>query len=279
MSHVSRRRFVINLTTIATGAVLTAACGELTATPAPTTVASKPVTTGAAAAVTAASKDGWSYEGATGVEAWGTLKAEYAVCQAGKAQSPINIPDSSKTLTDGIKPHYESTPIKVLNKGYTVEVEYEKGSYLEINGKRFDLVQFHFHTPSEHKIGDKGTAMELHLVHKSAEGVLAVLGVMMQEGVENSLLAKFWDKIPARQSEAEVEGKLNIGDILPPVASGYYTYGGSLTTPPCSEGVLWHVMKQPISLSKGQLDKYVATIGKDARPVQPLNDRPVSAGK
>jgi len=278
----SRRRFVISLTSLASSTFVLAACGEPTATTAvsstATVAATKAVTSGAISGLAMAqSKDGWSYEGSTGIEKWGDLKPEYSVCKMGQNQSPIDIPDGAKALTEGLKLQYNSTPIKIENKGYTVELAYEKGSTLEISGKTFNLLQFHFHTPGEHKLSGKVAAMEMHLVHKAADGTLAVVGVLMEEGADNSFLAKFWDKIPAKVGEAEVDGKLNVMEALPPLASGFYTYGGSLTTPPCSEGVMWNLMKQPVSVSKAQVDKFLSIIGKNARLVQPLNGRAISS--
>ncbi|MCG3210750.1 MAG: hypothetical protein FOGNACKC_04381 [Anaerolineae bacterium] len=218
----------------------------------------------------------WGYSGDIGPEFWGDLSAEYALCSTGASQSPIDIPADSATQSGEIQFNYQPTSLNsVVNNGHTIQVNYDTGSSIEVNGKTFNLAQFHFHVPSEHTEGGAPAAMEVHLVHKSDAGELAVVGIMLDEGTENPVLAQFWDQIPTEEATVALTGTVNVADILP-ADSPYYTYSGSLTTPPCSEGVNWFVMDQRGQVSQDQIDAFSAIIGPDARPTQPLNDRAIS---
>lgn len=280
----TRRKFVAGVGTLAAGAIL-AACGSSTATntvgPIATVAPTKPANTVAPAANTAASsavKAAWGYEGATGPDKWGTLDASYAVCSTGKKQSPIDIPATTGASSfKSFETSYRETPVHIENKGYTIELEYETGSTLVIDGKKYELLQFHFHSPSEHKIAGKQYGMEVHFVHKATDTDYAVIGIMFEEGAENPFLTKFWDKVPSKKGKEEFKQSINGSEVFP-TAKQYFTYDGSLTTPGCSEVVRWIVLKNPVTASKAQMDKFVSIIGKDARPVQPLNDRQVGAG-
>jgi carbonic anhydrase len=213
----------------------------------------------------------WGYSGDIGPEFWGDLSAEYALCSTGARQSPIDI-SGATPQEGGITFNYQPTNLNLLNNGHTIQVNYDAGSSIEVNGETYNLFQFHFHVPSEHTENGLPAAMELHLVHRNADDKLAVVGVMMNVGAENPVLARFWDQIPAEETEITVPGTINIAEALPGGLS-YYTYDGSLTTPPCSEGVSWFVLNERIEASQTQIDKFVSIIGNNARPVQPLNDR------
>ncbi|MBI1743482.1 carbonic anhydrase family protein [Candidatus Acetothermia bacterium] len=222
----------------------------------------------------------WGYEGKTGPDFWGSLSPDYALCSSGKAQSPINIVDSVATKQNlrDIVFHYEPTKLHLLNNGHTLELEYEEGSSIEIDGTKYGLVQLHFHAPSEHTINGRQFDMEMHLVHKSASGNLAVIGVMIRKGKENKAYEQLWNNLPAeKDKEASLNAKVNADDLLP-ANRLTYRYTGSLTTPPCSEGVSWNVLTTPIEFSQGQIDRFTEVLNRSCctfnnRPVQPLNGR------
>ncbi|MDH3325436.1 MAG: carbonic anhydrase family protein [Gammaproteobacteria bacterium] len=221
----------------------------------------------------------WEYSGAQGPGAWGDIKNEFELCGNGKNQSPINIEKTSAKVLDQIKFSYQNTPVEILNNGHTIQANYLQGSYMEVAGKRYELLQFHFHSPSEHKVKGSPVPLEMHLVHKSREGELAVVGVMFDSGRSNKLLSPIWNNMPDKANVTNRAGRgyLNATDFLPDDQS-YYFYNGSLTTPPCSEGVKWFVMQNTSTVSSSQVRKFVKVIGKNARPVQSVNSRHVRKG-
>lgn len=218
----------------------------------------------------------FGYDGKVGPEHWGDLSQEFTLCKIGKAQAPINIETKTakKAPTENIGISYSSVPLKVINNGHTIQVNYDKGSSVRVNNKEYKLLQFHFHAPSEHKIGGKAADMEVHLVHKSDDGKLLVIGRLMKNGRKNDFIQNIWDHLPATEGTEKVTElvKINAQSLLPAKKS-YINYQGSLTTPPCSEGVNWFVMKEPIELSKEQIVKFTSIFKVNARPVQPLNGR------
>ncbi len=215
----------------------------------------------------------WGYEGHAGPEHWGNLAKEFGTCNSGTQQSPVDIQQSITADLERISFHYQPAPIKVVNNGHTVQVNYSGDSSITIGGKNYNLLQFHFHSPSENKIGGKPFDMEVHLVHKNDAGELAVVGVMMQAGAANDVLAPLWEALPKEQNqERTLSAQINAADLLP-AGRQFYHFKGSLTTPPCTEGVDWFVMKDPISLSKAQVEKFVGLVGHNARPVQAANHR------
>lgn len=214
----------------------------------------------------------WAYSGEAGPEFWGDLSTTYAACKIGKHQSPIDFTNAA-TRNGNIQMNYKPTHLNLVNNGHTIQVNYDPGSYMELEGIRYDLLQFHFHAPSEHTENGAPAAMELHLVHKNtADESFAVVGLMLDIGVDNPVLAQFWDKIPTKPEAITLTDTINIADALP-VNSPYYSYVGSLTIPPCNEGIKWTVLDDRTQLSQAQVDKFMAIIGYTARPVQPLNDR------
>jgi len=218
----------------------------------------------------------WAYEGDGAPHAWGVLKEEYGTCGTGKKQSPIDI--STVTISDisEIEFHYKSTPLELINNGHTIQANYHSGSYITVSGKRYDLFQFHFHSPSEHTIGGKSYDMVAHLVHKAADGQLGVIGVLFKAGDKNKVIDKLWANLPTEsgQSNTVKNTRINALDLLP-VDLTYFNYSGSLTTPPCSEGVNWMVMATPASISAKQVKQFTDLFPLSARPVQPLNGRVV----
>ena len=222
----------------------------------------------------------WSYDGAKGPEHWGDLKSEYAACKEGTSQSPIDITNAVDADLKAIELNYSDSTLKVINNGHAIQVNYEKGSYAVIGGKKYALLQFHFHGPSENTINGEAYPLEAHLVHQAEDGQLAVIGVMFKEGKKNSLIQKIWDNIPNKTGhEIQFIGlNVNAGDLLPSDKT-YYHFSGSLTTPPCSEGVSWNVMTDPIELSSQQIARFASFYKMNARPVQPLNGRVIRVSK
>ena len=220
----------------------------------------------------------WAYEGANGPLAWGKLKPEFNVCAIGKRQSPINIEDNA-TLQGPAEPiQFAYTPSNgtVINNGHTIQVDVQGDNSITIRGSNYRLLQFHFHTPSEEQVNFKRYAMVAHLVHKNAEGQLAVVAVLLEPGLSNPLLEKVWTYMPL-DTEDRVrmpQELLNMNELLPK-DQRYYQFMGSLTTPPCTEGVLWMVLKAPMQMSKNQYRLFTQLYPNNARPVQPVNGRPV----
>jgi carbonic anhydrase len=223
----------------------------------------------------------WSYEGATGPAAWGNLDPAFATCATGTHQSPIDLPASVPASSEHhIEFHYQSVPLKVLNNGHTIQVEVPAGSYIELDGRRYDLLQFHFHHPSEETIASKHADMVVHLVHKNDQGGLAVVGVLMSAGQgEPAILARVWEHLPAQagQTDAPAGVQIALTELLP-ADRPFYHFTGSLTTPPCSEDVAWNVMANPIAISPEHVQAFHALYPLNARPVQPLHDRAISGG-
>ncbi|MDD5029613.1 MAG: carbonic anhydrase family protein [Rhodoferax sp.] len=224
----------------------------------------------------------WSYSGATGPQAWGQLQPEFGACATGKRQSPINIEDSN-TLQGPAEPllfNYTPSNASVVNNGHTVQVEVQGSNTLTVRGNNYALVQVHFHSPSEEQINFRPYAMVAHLVHKSAEGQLAVVAVLLDVGQTNALIDTVWTYMPL-DVEDRVRmpaGLLDLKGLLPQ-DQRYYQFLGSLTTPPCTEGVLWLVLKQPTQISAAQLRLFQQLYPNNARPVQPVNNRPVRSAQ
>ncbi|MBK3331479.1 carbonic anhydrase family protein [Persephonella atlantica] len=215
----------------------------------------------------------WSYHGETGPQHWGDLKSEYIMCKIGKNQSPVDLSRIVEADLKKLQINYSSGGNSVTNNGHTIKVSYEPGSYIVVDGIRFELKQFHFHAPSEHKVKGKSYPFEAHFVHADKDGNLAVIGVLFKEGKKNPVIEKIWKNLPETGKTVKLAHKVNAYDLLPEEKK-YYRYSGSLTTPPCSEGVRWIVMKEEMELSKEQIQKFRELMGGDTnRPVQPLNAR------
>lgn len=216
----------------------------------------------------------WSYSGENGPDHWGDLSPDYATCAKGVEQSPVDIPADAAVNTADISFNYQPSAVTILNNGHTIQVNYDPGSSLTLNGVRYDLVQFHFHAHSEHALAGQFAPLEVHLVHKNAKGGLAVVGVLLNAGAENPSYAAVLNNLPAEESEAHaVSGATVDANQLLPSERTYWRYNGSLTTPPCSEGVQWLVMNTPVELSAAQIGAYTAIYNANARPLQPFNAR------
>lgn len=220
----------------------------------------------------------WAYEGENGPQAWGKLKPEFNACATGKRQSPINI-EESMTLQGPAEPlafNYTPSSGSVVNNGHTIQVDVVGDNTLTVRGSVYKLVQMHFHTPSEEQVNYRSFAMVAHLVHKNNEGQLAVVAVLLDPGVANPLIHKVWTYMPLDLSDRVrlPAALLDVNELLPK-DQRYYQFMGSLTTPPCSEGVLWMVLKTPTQLSAAQIRLFQQLFPNNARPVQPVNGRPV----
>lgn len=205
---------------------------------------------------------------------WGNLAEEFHLCKDGLNQSPINLYRSREARVPALKTAYKSTPLTITNNGHTAQVNYASGSTLTVGSKKYRLLQFHFHTPSEHLKDGRAFPLEAHLVHVDDYGNLAVLGIFLKEGDRtNAFLKPIFDNIPKTEGEVEVAGvDVNVSGLLPRERE-YYSYAGSLTTPPCSEGVSWMVLEDAVSVSKEQIEQFRAIFEGNARPDQPLNGR------
>jgi carbonic anhydrase len=224
----------------------------------------------------------WTYEGKTGPLGWGKLDPAYQACSKGNEQSPIDI--RGARLNKALKPiefHYIAGSVTLENNGHTVVVHVNPGSYIVANGVRYNLVEYNFRHPSEESVKSKLSDMSVHLIHKSADGKLAIVAVRLIEDQNkpNALLAALWPHLPTAAGKTDkVTEMVNPGGLLP-ADRGYWTYTGSLTTPPCTEGVRWFVFEQQITLSRDQLRAFAALYKVNTRPNQDLNGRHIEASE
>jgi carbonic anhydrase len=222
----------------------------------------------------------WDYEGKRGSLVWGKLDPSYSACSKGHEQSPVDIRGAH--LDKSLQPlefHYIAGSVTLENTGHTIRAIPAKGSYLVANGVRYDLVDFEFHRPSEHPIKGKLTDMDVDLMHKSADGKVAILNVQLLEdrGAPNAVLATLWPHLPEKPGVTEkVTEFVNPAGFVPS-DPGYWTYMGSLTTPPCTEGVRWFVFEQPLSIGREQLRKFAALYKVNSRPMQDIGKRKIEA--
>ena len=220
----------------------------------------------------------WAYEGEGGPAAWGRLKPEFAKCATGTRQSPIDIRDGIGVQLEAIEFDYKPAAFAVIDNGHTVQVNVERGSSLAVGGRRYELQQFHFHRPSEERINGRQFDMVAHLVHKDPEGRLAVVAVLLEKGGAQPVIQQVWNNLPLeRHEEQRARDSMDLNRLLPEDRR-YYTYMGSLTTPPCSEGVLWLVMKQPVPVAPEQVGVFSRLYPMNARPVQPTSGRMIKEG-
>lgn len=215
----------------------------------------------------------WGYGVGDGSSQWGSMDDAFKTCAEGKMQSPVNISEFMQQDLPKLKVAYADSPLTVGNNGHTLQVKYEPGSKFMSAETIYDLVQFNFRTPSEHYIDGAPYPMELQLIHTTPEGQIAIVAVMIKLGMHNDAIQQIWDYAPAEGQHVSPEGiTIKASDLLP--SSGtYYTYTGSLTTPPCSEGVNWHVLQEPIEISLEQLSAFQSMFPNNARPVQPMHGR------
>lgn len=284
---------ILRCSLIATSVACLVACGGSTpppeppppavATPAPPPPpASATPAPAASATVEAAPKEPphWKYEGAEGADKWGEIWPDWAKCKTGVEQSPIDLPKKGEKAAKAVPlaPKYGKIPLEILNNGHTVQVAAAQGGKFSIEGVDYELAQFHLHSPSEHTIAGAKFDGELHLVHKNAKGELSVIGLLLKKGKENKSLASVFASAPAEEShDAKPVANASVDlAALVPAKAAYYSYAGSLTTPPCSEGVKWFVLMNPIEVSEAQLKKFQGVMhGGNARPVLPVGARKI----
>jgi carbonic anhydrase len=219
----------------------------------------------------------WSYQGPAGPQTWGGLKPEFTLCGSGQRQSPIDIRGGLAVDLEPVRFNYRPTPFAVIDNGHTVQANLAPGNHVEVGGKRFDLVQFHFHRPSEERIDGRQFEMSVHLVHKDDQGKLAVVAVLIDKSPDSAspqaAIQKVWNNLPLEKGEESgARVQLDPAEILPGDRR-YFTYMGSLTTPPCSEGVQWVVMRQPVTMSAEQIELFARMYPMNARPIQQASGR------
>lgn len=225
-------------------------------------------------AIAPASGPDWSYSGENGPANWGKLRPAYARCANGKRQSPIDIVATQKQALPAIRFDYHPASLHIVNDGHTVRVRFANGSRIVLGKESYLLQQMHFHIPGGDKIGGQEFEMGMHLVHKSSAGHLMVVVVLFRTGAPNPALAALLPTMPAHQSgEQSIPAVMADAMQFLPAARGYVAYDGSLTAPPCTEGISWLVLKQPLELSADQLAQLSSFFPRNARPVQPLNGR------
>ena len=216
----------------------------------------------------------WGYKGQEKPENWGKLSPEYSTCENGKNQSPINIDHVLKTQHENLTFSFETDKQEIVNNGHTIQVNVTGNNQLILDEQIFTLQQFHFHTPSENTIKGKHYPMEAHFVYKNKAGELTVVALMFNNGEANPEIAKAWQQMPAEVNNKIILDKAVDINTLFPKKLDYYRFSGSLTTPPCTEGVRWIVLEQAVTASDEQIQKFHSTMHHDNnRPVQPLNGR------
>ncbi len=219
-------------------------------------------------------KTHWAYEGKEGPENWAKLSPEFATCDVGRNQSPINIEDSIHAAIKALKAIQKFPAKDIFNNGNTVQINFKEGNMLALDSGAFQMKQLHFHAPSENNIHGKSFPLEAQFLHADSKGNLAVIGVMFTEGKSNPALAKLWEQLPEAEGEPVVLKNRVMPSEFMPDNKSYYRFSGSLTTPPCSEGVRWLLMKNPITASKEQIDAFKKAVHhSNNRPVQALNGR------
>jgi carbonic anhydrase len=233
-------------------------------------------------AVQASAQAPWDFEGKQGALNWGKLDPAYKACAQGHSQSPIDLRGAHlNAVLQPLQFHYISGPVQIENDGHSVVVHVHPGSYMVADGVRYDLVSFDFRHPSEHAVKGKLTDMEVHLLHQSADGKLAILAIRMTEDVSNpnATLSVLWQHLPKTAGHSEkVTEPVNPAGLFP-ADRGYWTYTGSLTTPPCTEGVRWFVFEQELALSRDQLRAYAALFRINTRAIQDTHGRRIEANE
>ena len=217
----------------------------------------------------------WSYSGEGAPENWGSIDPRFATCANGVNQSPIDLTGFTESELPAIDFNYNLTSSDILNNGHAIQANVKNGSSITVDGKIFELKQFHFHNPSENNINGKSFPLEAHFVHASKAGELAVVAVMFEEGKENKALAELWAKMPQNVGDKNPIDAKNLEALLPKERD-YYRFNGSLTTPPCTEGVRWLVMKDAITLSDTQIETFKKVMHHhNNRPIQATNARAI----
>ena len=215
----------------------------------------------------------WDYTGNAGPDAWGKMQPDFNKCATGTRQSPIDIRGGIAVDLEPIKFDYRPSSFSVIDNGHTVQVNVEAGNSITITGRRYELQQFHFHRPSEERVNGRQYDMVVHLVHKDVDGRIAVVAVLLDRGSAQAIVQSVWNNLPLEKGDEVHAGtRIDLSQLLPE-DKRYYTYMGSMTTPPCSEGVLWMVMKQPVGVSVDQVSIFSRLYPMNARPIQQADGR------
>ncbi len=215
----------------------------------------------------------WSYEGEGSPVNWGKLRKDFAICAAGRRQSPIDIRDSIRVDLEPIQFDYQRSQFRIVDNGHTLQVSVGEGNTLSVMNRTYRLLHFNFHRPAEERVNGRTFDMSIHLVHQDDEGRIAVVAVLLEKGSENPLIQTLWNHMPLEvDREVAPAVAIDLTGLLPE-NRGYYTYMGSLTTPPCTEDVLWMVFKQPLPVSAEQVNIFARLYRNNARPIQPANNR------
>ena len=225
----------------------------------------------------------WGYEPDNGPSTWGKLNRDWALCSEGKQQSPIDLADAKPKEMDEMKLEFPTASLRIIHQthvldaidnGHTIQINYDGGETFKIGNRRFVLRQYHFHSPSEHTVNGRHYPMEMHLVHVSEDKKLAVIGVFIDEGRHNEAFDRIWSNLPTQTGQEVHHENVQVDiDHILPENRATYRYWGSLTTPPCSQGVGWFVYAEPIELSRDQIQAFRKIFHGNNRPIQPLNDR------
>ena len=219
----------------------------------------------------------WAYDGEEGMDHWGMLSHGYMTCEAGSHQSPIDITmPGEDQAPELLQFHYRQVDIQAMHNGHSIQVRVSPGSELHVNGRTYRLMQFHFHEPSEHHIEGRSSPFELHLVHRDQTGHIVVVSFLADLGAGHSIVSALWPALPMHAGESAPSRQLDLSSLIPNNLH-HFAYHGSLTTPPCTEGVHWIVMKEKILIAQAQIDQFVALVGHNARAIQPIHDRKVLA--
>jgi len=217
----------------------------------------------------------WDYGKATGPKHWSELSPEFTACKGGHQQSPIDIRETQKADLPPILFDYKPAPLHIIDNGHTIEVDYPPGSSISVGAKTYQLLQFHFHHPSEEHIRGKISELEVHLVHSDSQGNKVVVAVLINLRQNNDFLQSIFSHVPHQKDTEESMDVIVDATKLLPDGHSYYTFPGSLTTPPCTENVTWFVLKNPVEASASQIKMFAKIHNNDARPIQALSGRGV----
>jgi len=221
----------------------------------------------------------WSYEGEGAPANWAKLRPDYGLCATGRRQSPIDIREGIRVDLEPIKFDYRPSQFRIVDNGHTIQVNVGEGSSMSVMGRNYQLLQFHFHRPAEERVNGKSFDMVIHFVHKDEEGRLAEIAVLLEKGAEHPIVQTLWNNMPLEVNQDVAPAEAIDLNALLPENRNYYTYMGSLTTPPCTEDVLWMVFKQPLQVSAEQVAIFSRLYRNNARPIQPANNRLVKENR
>ncbi len=220
----------------------------------------------------------WSYHGERGPQVWADLDPAWEVARTGREQSPVNIAGTVSATLQAVPFSYATSPVRLVNTGQMLEVHCDPGSSIRLDGIRYQLEKLAFHAPSEHTVGGRQAPMEMQLVHRDDRGDVAIIAIFIEQGSAHETIDAMWQRLSPAAGPPVAIDEVQLERLLPR-SRRYYRYRGSLTHPPCTEGVTWLVMQEPIRISEQQLDRFRSIHDRTSRPVQPLHDRQILAGQ